>query len=77
MGSGVSILDRINRVVKGERPEDVIQEEQEEDPYLAYSLKLDEEIRTGKNRPLSSEEQRRFFESVWKKRKGDPEPPVR
>ena len=53
----------IERVRRGERPEDVIQEDME-DPFLARSLQIDEDIRTGKNRPLSQEEQRRFIARI-------------
>ena len=53
----------IERVRRGERPEDVIQEDME-DPFLARSLQMDEDIRTGKNRPLSQEEQRRFIARI-------------
>ena len=52
-------LKLIERVRRGERAEDVIQEDLE-DPFLARSLQIDEDIRTGKNRPLSQEEQRQF-----------------
>ena len=31
---------------------------------LAWSLRADEDIRTGKNRPLTAEEQRRYIERV-------------
>ncbi len=53
----------IERVRRGERPEDVIQEDME-DPFLARSLQIDEDIRTVKNRPLSQEEQRRFIARI-------------
>ncbi len=56
-------LRLIERVRRGERPEDVIQGDME-DPFLARSLQIDEDIRTGKNRPLSQEEQRRFIAKI-------------
>ncbi len=63
MGAVTVVMGLINRVVKGERPEVVVREA-EEDPFLARSLQIDEDIRTGRNRPLSPEEQRRFIERV-------------
>ena len=56
-------LRLIERVRRNERPEDVIQGDME-DPFLARSLQIDEDIRTGKNRPLSQEEQRRFIAKI-------------
>lgn len=53
----------IERVRRGERPDDLIQDDME-DPFLARSLQIDEDIRTGKNRPLSQEEQRRFIARI-------------
>ncbi len=63
MGAVTVVMGLINRVVKGERPEVVVREA-EEDPFLARSLQIDEDIRTGRNRPLSPEEQRQFIERV-------------
>ena len=63
MGAVTVVMGLNNRVVKGERPEVVVREA-EEDPFLARSLQIDEDIRTGRNRPLSPEEQRRFIERV-------------
>ena len=63
IGAVSVMMGLINRVVRRERPEGVIRE-QEEDPFLARSLEIDEDIRTGKNRPLTPEEQRRFIERV-------------
>ena len=48
---------------KGGRPKAVVAE-QEENPFLARSLEIDEELRTGKSRMLSAEETRRYFEKV-------------
>lgn len=56
-------LRLIERVRRGERSEEMIQEEME-DPFLARSLQIDEDIRTGKNRPLSQEEQRQFVARI-------------
>ena len=56
-------LRLIERVRRGERSEEMTQEEME-DPFLARSLQIDEDIRTGKNRPLSQEEQRQFVARI-------------
>lgn len=56
----LKLIERVRRV---ERPEDVTQEDLE-DPFLARSLQIDEDIRTGKNRPLSQEEQRQFVARI-------------
>lgn len=48
---------------KGKRPKEVIAE-QEKDPFLARSLEIDEELRTGKSKMLSAEETRRYFDKV-------------
>ena len=53
----------MSRVKRSERRKDVVAE-QEEDPFLARSLEIDEELRTGKSRMLSAEETRRYFEKV-------------
>ena len=58
MGAGTAVLEWIYRVVRGERPESVVRE-QVEDPFLARSLQLDEDMRTGKSRTLSVEETKR------------------
>ena len=63
MGVADVVLGWIERVKRSERPKDVIVE-QEEDPFLARSLEIDEELRTGKRRMLSAEETRRYFEKV-------------
>ncbi|MCY3763933.1 MAG: hypothetical protein OXR72_01880 [Gemmatimonadota bacterium] len=63
MGVADVVLGWIERVKRSERPKDVIVE-QEEDPFLARSLEIDEELRTGKSRMLSAEETRRYFEKV-------------
>ncbi len=68
MGVVNLVMGMIHRVRLGERPEDV-EEEQDEDPFLARSLQIDEDIRTGKNRMLTAEETRRFFDRV-KRRSG-------
>lgn len=53
----------IDRIFCGERPEDVI-EVTTEDPILARSLQIDEDMRTGKSRTLSVEETRRQMERI-------------
>ena len=53
----------INRIFWGERPEDVV-EETTEDAFLARSLQIDEDMRTGKSRTLSVEETRRELERI-------------
>ena len=53
----------IERVRRGERPDDMNQDDME-DPFLARSLQIDEDVRTGKNRPLSQEEQRQFVARI-------------
>lgn len=63
MGVADVVMGLIKRVSGGERPEDVIGE-RKQDPYLARSLEIDEEIRSGRNRPLSPEEQRKFIEKI-------------
>ena len=63
MGAGTVVMGWINRVVRGARPETVIRE-QEEDPFLARSLQLDEDMRTGKSRTLSVEETKRELERL-------------
>ncbi len=63
MGVADVVLGWIGRVKRGERPKDVIAE-RKEDPFLARSLEIDEELRTGKSRMLSAEETRRYFEKV-------------
>ncbi len=59
--SGARIL--IDRIFWGERPEEVV-EETTEDPFLARSLQIDEDMRTGKSRTLSVEETRRELERI-------------
>ena len=63
MGVADVVLGLIERVRRSERPKDVIAKK-EEDPFLARSLEIDEELRTGKSRMLSAEETRRYFEKV-------------
>ena len=63
--SGARIL--IDRIFWGERPEDVV-EETTEDPFLARSLQIDEDMRTGRSRTLSVEETRRELDRI--KREG-------
>ena len=63
MGVADVLLGFIERVTRSERPKDVVAE-QEEDPFLARSLEIDEALRTGKSRMLSAEETRRYFEKV-------------
>ena len=48
---------------KGGRTKAVVAQ-QEENPFLARSLEIDEELRTGKSRMLSAEETRRYFDKV-------------
>ncbi len=63
MGAGTVVLEWFFRVVRGARPETVIRE-QAEDPFLARSLQLDEDMRTGKSRTLSVEETKRELERL-------------
>ncbi len=63
MGVADVVLGWIERVKRSERRKDVVAE-QEEDPFLARSLEIDEELRTGKSKMLSAEETRRYFEKV-------------
>ncbi len=70
MGVVNLVMGMIHRVRLGERPVDVAKE-QDEDPFLARSLQIDEDIRTGKNRMLAAEETRRFFDRVKRRGSGD------
>ena len=63
MGAKSGAMRLINFVLRGGRPEDVIQEK-EEDPFLTRSLQIDEDLRTGKSRMLSVGETRRFFDRM-------------
>lgn len=63
MGVADVVLGLIERVRRSERPKDVIGKK-EEDPFLARSLEIDEELRAGKSRMLSAEETRRYFDKV-------------
>ena len=37
-----------------------------EDPFLAKGLQINEEIQSGKNRPLSKDEARRFYNRIMR-----------
>ncbi len=67
MGVVSGALRLIGRVMGGARPKEVIQENTDEDPFLAQSLQIDEDIRTGKNRMLSAEESQRAIDRLKKK----------
>ena len=59
----MGVVSSVWRRLWGGLPEEVIRDAGE-DPFLAQALQINEDIRTGKNRPLSPEEQRRFIERV-------------
>ena len=63
MGAISGARKLINRIFWGERPEDGV-EETTEDRFLAQSLQIDEDMRTGKSRTLSVEETRRELERI-------------
>ncbi len=63
MGVADVVMGLIKRVRNGESSEDAIRKPGQ-DPFLARSLEIDEEIRTGRNRPLSPEEQRKFVANI-------------
>ncbi len=65
MGAKSGAMRLINFVLRGGRPEDVIQEDRgEEARDLSLSLQIDEDLRTGKSRMLSVGETRRFFDRM-------------
>ena len=49
----------------------------EEKTELASSLRIDEWIRTGRNRMLKPEENRRFFDGVWRPSSRRPTEPLK
>ncbi len=63
MGVTDVVFGFIARVRGGARQDDVIVE-QEEDPFLSRSLEIDEELRTGKSRMLSTKETQRYFKKA-------------
>lgn len=66
MGFGTMVLDAKRFLVKV-LP---VREERKhtEDVFLARGLQINEDIRTGKNRPLSKDEARRFYNRImWSK----------
>ena len=70
MGVVDLVIGMIDRVRLGERPVDVVRE-QDEDPFLARSLQIDEDMRTGRSRTLSVEETRRELERLKRGSQGE------
>lgn len=64
MGLGTMVLDA-KRFLDKVFP---VREETEvtKDPFLARALQINEEIQSGKNRPLSKNEARRFFDRIMR-----------
>ena len=67
MGAGTLVIGWINRVVRGERAEDVIREDEEEAAEVARALRTTEELRTGESRMLTVDETNRVFEKMERK----------
>ena len=57
----------IGRVMRGERPEDVVQEHDEDAWDQAVADEIDENFRTGKDRMLSAEESAKVIDRLKKK----------
>ena len=67
MGAGTLVFGWINRVVRGERSQDVIREDEEEAAEVARALRTTEELRTGESRMLTVDETNRVFEKMERK----------
>ena len=67
MGAGTLVIGWINRVVRGERAEDVIREDEEEAAEVARALRTTEALRTGESRMLTVDETNRVFEKMERK----------
>lgn len=67
MGAGTLVLGWINRVVRRERADDVIQEDEENTAEVARALRTTEELRSGESRMLTVDETNRVFEKLERK----------
>ena len=67
MGAGTLVLGWINRVVRRERAEDAIREDEVEAAEVARALRTTEELRTGKSRMLTVDETNPVFEKLERK----------